>query len=197
VTVGLGNREADISALLGKLRGGDARALDELIPAVYAELRRLAGHYLRAERPDHTLQATALVHEAYLRMLRGGARDWTDRAHFLAVAARVMRGLLVDHARALKAKKRDAIAAGWDEPLTLAVARAPELLALDEALASLEGFDQRLARVVELKFYAGMSTAEIAEVTGTSERTVKREWSLARAWLGSRMREHGGADCGS
>jgi len=162
----------------------DRPGADELLPAVYAELRRLAASYMRRERPGQTLQATGLVHEAYLR-LAGTGRPWTDRAHFLGIAARAMRQILVERARARGAQKRwagldrvtltDALAAG---------ASADAMLpALDEALARLERLDPEQVRIVELRYFAGLGIEEAAETLGISPATVKRRWALARAWL--------------
>lgn len=175
--------ERDITALLKDWSGGDRQALERLMPAVYAELRRLAAAQLRAERPDHTLQPTALVHEAYLRLAQQRSVAWANRGHFFRIAARIMRRILVDHARRRRALKRDA------EPLRLAASgvepmdRAPELVALDSALDSLEKIDPEQARIVELRFFGGLTVEEAAEATGVSTATIKREWRTARAWL--------------
>jgi RNA polymerase sigma factor (TIGR02999 family) len=155
------------------------------MPLVYDELRRLAASYLRAERPDHTLQPTALVHEAYLRLV-DQTTDWRNRAHFFGIAAQMMRRILVDHARRRQASKRDPerlrVTAGVAE---VAASRndAPDLLALDSALDALEHLDPRQAKIVELRFFAGLSVEETAEVANVSTATVKREWRTARAWL--------------
>ena len=175
--------ERDITALLRDWSGGDREALERLMPVVYAELRRLAGAQLRAERRGHTLQPTALVAEAYLRLAEQRSVAWVNRGHFFRIAARIMRRILVDHARRRHAFKRDA------EPLRLAASgvepidRAPELVALDSALNSLEAVDPQQARVVELRFFGGLTVEETAEATGISTATVKREWRSARAWL--------------
>jgi RNA polymerase sigma factor (TIGR02999 family) len=175
--------ERDITALLKDWSGGDRAALEKLMPAVYEELRRLAAAHLRSERPDHTLQPTALVHEAYLRLADQRSVEWANRAHFFSIAARIMRRILVDHARRRRALKRDGAALR----LTLAEApsedRGPELLALDSALTSLESLDPRQAKIVELRFFGGLSVEETAEAAGISTATVKREWRTARAWL--------------
>jgi len=181
---------SEVSRLLKDWREGDCEAMERLIPIVYAELRRLAAHYLRAERPDHTLQPTALVHEAYLRLVAHGRRDWQNRAHFFAVAAETMRALLVDHARARLAVRRG----GGMTRVELAAGAAagpgesPDILALDAALERLARRDARQARVVELRYFGGLSNEEVAQVLGISERTVKREWALARAWLYAELR---------
>lgn len=178
-----GFRERDITALLKDWSGGDRGALERLMQVVYSELRRLAASQLRAERPDHTLQPTALVHEAYLRLAQQRSVAWANRGHFFRIAARIMRRILVDHARRRRALKRGS------EPLRLATAgvepidRAPELVALDAALNSLETVDPEQARIVELRFFGGLSVEEVAEATGVSTATVKREWRTARAWL--------------
>ena len=175
--------ERDITALLKDWSGGDRAALEKLMPVVYEELRRLAAAHLRSERSDHTLQPTALVHEAYLRLADQRSVEWANRAHFFSIAARIMRRILVDHARRRRALKRD----GGGLRLTLAEAstedRGPELLALDTALTSLEALDPRQARIVELRFFGGLSVEETAEAAGISTATVKREWRTARAWL--------------
>ena len=173
----------EITELLADARNGDPRAIETLLPIVYHELRRLAAHYMQRERPDHTLQATALVHEAYLRLAGSGGRDWRDRAHFFATAAQVMRNLLVDRARARRRAKRG----GGDDvrledAITLAGA-GPELLDLDEALNNLARIDARQSRIVELRYFGGLSVEETAAVLDISERTVKREWQMAKAWL--------------
>jgi RNA polymerase sigma factor (TIGR02999 family) len=155
-----------------------------LIPVVYEELRRIAQHHLRQERPDHTLQSTALVHEAYLRLMKQGPADINNRAHFMAVASRLMRQILVDHARRHRAAKRGS---GLKLELTEAMAmqKAPnvDLIALDNALNELARLDPQQSRIVEMRFFAGLSIEDTAEVIGISRTTVKREWATARAWL--------------
>ncbi len=175
--------EPDVTALLQEWREGDRKALDRLLPLVYGELRRLAASYLRQERPDHTLQPTALVHEAYLRLTRQRDVVWQNRAHFFGIAAQMMRRILVDHARKRQAAKRDAAAWRVVTGVEDSADRAPELLALDSALSSLETLDPQQARVVELRFFAGLTVEETAEVAGISEATVKRDWRTAKAWL--------------
>ena len=165
------------------MEGGDRKALDRLLPLVYGELRRLAASYLKQERPDHTLQPTALVHEAYLRLTRQRDVVWQNRAHFFGIAAQMMRRILVDHARKRQAAKRDAAAFRIVTDVDDAADRAPELLALDAALSSLETLDPQQAKVVELRFFAGLTVEETAEVAGISEATVKRDWRTAKAWL--------------
>lgn len=184
-----------ITRLLQRWTAGDARALDRVVPLVYEELRRLARRHLRGERAGHTLQSTGLVHEAFLRLSRESEVQWESRAQFFALASRLMRHVLVDHARARRADKRgggatllsleDAIAAGR-EPATGPVL---DVLALDEALSRLERLDPRQGEVVELRFFGGLSVEETAEALEVSPATVKREWTCARAWL---LRELGG-----
>jgi RNA polymerase sigma factor (TIGR02999 family) len=173
-----------ISALLSEWRAGNHEALEVLIPVVYEELRRIAQHHLRQERPDHTLQSTALVHEAYLRLMKQGPADINNRAHFMAVASRLMRQILVDHARRHRAAKRGS---GLKLELTEAMAmqKAPnvDLIALDNALNELARLDPQQSRIVEMRFFAGLSIEDTAEVIGISRTTVKREWATARAWL--------------
>ena len=175
-----------VTMLLDRLRDGDANALDQLVPLIHTELRRLARAQMRHERPGHTLQATALAHEAYLRLVRLENQDWRDRAHFLGVAAAVMRRLLIDHARKHGAERRGAgaVHVELDEAAHVGAAdRNDDLLALDDALARLAALDERQARIVEMRFFAGLGVEETAAALGISERTVKREWSVARSWL--------------
>jgi RNA polymerase sigma factor (TIGR02999 family) len=162
----------------------DRAGADELLPAVYGELRRLAAGYLRRERPGQTLQATALVHEAYLR-LAGAGRPWTDRAHFLGIAARAMRQILVERARARGAQKRWAglNRISLTESLAASANTDAMLPALDEALARLEQLDPEQVKIIELRYFAGLGIEEAAEALGLSPATVKRRWALARAWL--------------
>jgi len=164
---------------------GDVSALDDVMRAVYQELRRMADRYLRHESPDHTLQPTALVHEAYLRLVDNAQIDWQNRAHFFGVAARIMRRILVDHARTKHRGKRGGTARklSLDEEMPLSSARAPDIVALDEALESLGAIDERKSQVVELRFFGGLSVEETAEVLGVSPQTVLRDWKLAKAWL--------------
>ncbi|HTE51739.1 MAG TPA: sigma-70 family RNA polymerase sigma factor [Kofleriaceae bacterium] len=173
-----------VTQLLRAWSEGDADARDRLLPMVYRELRRTAASYLRRERPDHTLAATALVHEAYLRLV-GQDAPYASRGHFFALAASMMRRVLVDHARARAAAKRPRpeLQLTLDEALPAVLPRAFELLGLDRALTELAAFDARQARLVELRYFGGLTAAETAEVLGVSPTTVKREWNLARAWL--------------
>jgi RNA polymerase sigma-70 factor (ECF subfamily) len=175
----------EVTQLLIELRAGNRDAEEKLISLVYAELRRLAAHYLRGERGDHTLQPTALVHEAYIRMTKLNNLDWRGRSHFFATAAIVMRRILVDHARTRQANKRGAFrdAISLDDALVVSHARSPQLIALDEALDRLAKLDARKSRIVELRYFGGLSEEEIGAVLEISERTVKREWRTAKAWL--------------
>jgi RNA polymerase sigma factor (TIGR02999 family) len=178
----------DVDSLLARLRDGDRNAVDELLPILYAELRRIAAGYLQRERVGHTLQPTALVHEAYVGLLGQRDVEWQSRAHFLGVAARTMRRILVDHARARHADKRGGGArVNLDEGLAVANAPDVDLIALDAALRDLEALDPRLVRVVELRYFAGLTTREIAEVMGVSPATVDRERVTATAWLRNRL----------
>jgi RNA polymerase sigma factor (TIGR02999 family) len=179
------NDPGDVTRLLAAVSDGSPEAVNQLLPMVYDELRRLAAGYFQAENPGHTLQPTALVHEAYLKLVDQRTAGWQDRMQFFGVAAQAMRRILVDHARTRRAGKRDP--GGKRVPLDDAVAcleeRAEDLVAVDEALARLARFDERKARVVELRFFGGLTVEDTANVLGVSGRTVEREWTLARAWL--------------
>lgn len=176
---------SEVTELLARWRDGDREALDALMPLVYRELRRIAQHYLSNERPDHTLQSTALVHEAYVRMIEQDFPDWQSRAHFFAVAAQLMRQILVDYARSHRAAKRGGsvfkltLDDAEDEPWPLDV----DVVALDDALKGLAEMDEQQSRVVELKFFGGLSIEDTAQVLRISSSTVKRDWITARAWL--------------
>jgi RNA polymerase sigma-70 factor, ECF subfamily len=175
-----------VTQLLMDWSRGDRAALDELMPLVYQELRKLAGSYLRSERPDHTLQPTALINEAYLRMVGHDMPQWQSRAHFFGVAARLMRQILVDHARTRQATKRggDQQKISLDDaPQVFAQSDAAELLALDGALTKLAAFDERRSRILEMRSFGGMSVEETALALGVSDTTVKREMRLAQAWI--------------
>jgi RNA polymerase sigma factor (TIGR02999 family) len=165
--------------------GGDVTAQDEVMRAVYQELHRMAVRYLRHESPGNTLQPTALVHEAYLRLIDQTKVNWKNRAHFFGVAAQMMRRILVDHARTKKRDKRGGQepTLSLEEAITVSLERAADLVQLDEALVDLHGFDQRKSRVVELRFFGGLSVEETAEVLQVSPQTVMRDWKLAKAWL--------------
>jgi RNA polymerase sigma factor (TIGR02999 family) len=175
----------EITGLLLAWRDGDSGALERLTPLVYQELRRLARGYLRGERAGHTLQTTDLVHEAYLRLIDARQMRWQNRAHFFAVSAQLMRRILVDFARARRHLKRGGGAAqvSLDEALTIGPEHDADLVALDDALTDLAKLDERQSKVVELRFFGGLSEPEIAEVLQVSPRTVSGDWHLARAWL--------------
>lgn len=183
----------DVSCLLAEWRGGDAEAASRLMPLVYDELRRLSRRYLRRERPDHTLEPTALVHEAFLRMVGKEHPQWQDRAHFFAVAAQQMRRILVDHARAHGADKRggDAVRVPLDDDMAFQHKPAADLLALDGALDALASLDPRKAKVVELRYFAGMTLGEVASLLDLSIATINNESRLARAWLHRHLRGGG------
>jgi RNA polymerase sigma factor (TIGR02999 family) len=176
---------ADVTTLLEAWSDGDESALAELVPRVYSELRRLAHHHMRGERAGITLQTTALVHEAFLRLVDTKRIRWQSRAHFLGVAAQAMRRILVDAARARDAAKRggEAVRLPLEAASLAGVERAPSLVALDDALTALASFDERKGRVVELRYFGGLSVAETAAVLHVSEETVHRDWVVAKAWL--------------
>ena len=165
---------------------------ENILDLVYKDLRRLAKHYLAAERRNHTLQATALVHEAYLRINQHTDFHWKSRSHFFAVAARTMRRVLVDHARKIKAVKRDGMKLTFESALYCAAEQPAALLALDEALERLVQVNARQARIVELKFFGGLSVEEIAGMLGISERTIKRDWNSALTWLKGQLKHDAG-----
>ena len=183
--------QGDVTSLLVAITKGDTGAESKLIPLVYAELRKLAGHYMRRERSDHTLQATALVHEAYIRLVRQRDVNWQNKAHFFAIAGSLMRRILVDHARAHTRGKRG----GRQEPIPLEEAilfsedRSEEVLDLDRALTRFAREYPRQSQIVEMRFFGGLGIEEIADVLKISPKTVKRDWSLARAWLHRELRE--------
>jgi len=180
------NSPGEVTALLRKVQAGQSGAADELIGLVYAELRRIAGACMRDERPGHTLQPTALINEAWLRLADQTQVDWRDRVHFFGVAAQMMRRVLVDHARARLADKRGAGAAVVsldDVEIDSTPWKLEEILAVDEALEHLRQLDVQQARIVEMHYFAGMTVKETAEVLGVSPRTVDREWAMASAWL--------------
>ena len=179
----------DVTELLVNWASGNLAARDELIPQIYEELRRIARRHLRGERPDHTLQSAALVHEAFVRLTDKKPPDWQNRAHFFGVAAQMMRHILVDHARNRNAAKRGGGAPRLLLDTHIAGPREPkqDLAALDDALKKLEEMDPQQAHIIELRFFGGLSIEETAEVVGVSTATVKREWSTARAWLRREM----------
>ena len=184
-------RPLDITLLLREWGRGDQEALERLMPLVYDQFRRMAQSYMNNEFPGHTLQATALVNEAYLRLVDAANIDWHDRAHFFAIAARIMRRILVDNARARAASRRGGqahrigapAAFDLDQVPDLGSGRGAELIALDDQLEALSRWDSRKAQVIELRFFGGLSVEETAEVLKVSIQTVKRDWKLARAWL--------------
>lgn len=180
-----------ITVLLLDWRNGNAEAFDQLFALVYEELRRMAQRYLRQERSGHTLNTTALVHEAYLKLVDVNQVQWEDKAHFMAVAAQAMRRILVSYARRHKAQKRGGgqVYVTLNTAPDLAHQRADEVLALDEALTRLAGLNERLSRTVELRFFGGLTIEETAAVLGTSRNTVKRDWDKAKAWLYHALRE--------
>ena len=173
-----------VTALLARWRAGDAKAMEALIPLVYDELRVLARHYLRREQPNHTLQSTALVHEAYVRLVDQSLPDFANRKHFFGVVAHLMRQVLVDFARAHRSEKRGAgLKAPLEEGAAVAVQPAVDILALDEALDRLAAFDTRKASVIELRYFGGLSREEVADALDLTLATVKRDLSLGEAWL--------------
>jgi RNA polymerase sigma factor (TIGR02999 family) len=179
------SHQKDVTQLLLQWRGGDKQAVDELMPLVYQELRRLASAHLRRERPDHTLQSTALVNEAYLRLIDQRSIEWQSRAHFFGLASQMIRRILVDHARGRSAAKRGSGACKLvlDESIATPGREGLDLAALDDALTSLAAIDPQQSRIVEMRFFGGLSVDETAEVLGISPATLYREWGTARAWL--------------
>ena len=180
---------SSVTQLLQQYRNGKREALDALFPLVYDELKRLAASRLRDERHDHTLQPTALVHEAYLRLIDQHSSDWQNRAHFFGLAAEMMRRILVNHAVKRNADKRfgNQTRLALDEAISFANERDVNLISLDEALNELVKFDEQQAKIVELRFFTGLSIEETAEVLGVSDSTVKREWRMAKAWLNQQI----------
>jgi RNA polymerase sigma factor (TIGR02999 family) len=177
--------DSRVTSLLRQWNGGDAAALDQLAPIVYQELRRLSHYHLRRERDGHTLQTTALVHEVYLRLCGQDEPQWEDRAHFFAVASRIMRRILVDYSRRRGAEKRQlpGAQASLDDVLVIPIQEQVDLLALDDALEHLAAFDERKCKVVEMRFFGGLHAKEIALVLKTTEATVRRDWIIAKGWL--------------
>jgi RNA polymerase sigma factor (TIGR02999 family) len=178
----------EVTRLLQSLNAGNREAVDALVPLVYAELRKLAAHYLKSEREGHTLQPTALVHEAFLRLIEQET-DWQNRAHFFAMAASLMRRILVDYARGYTAEKRGGAAEkiSLEDVFVFAKEKPLQIIALDEALDDLAKIDPRRAQVVEMRFFAGLNNEEIAEVLNVHSNTVLRDWNLARAWLKTQL----------
>lgn len=181
----MASSQHEVTALLLQWRSGDKTALDKLTPLVYEELRRLAHGYIKRERPDHTLQTTALVHEAYLRLVDQEDIRWQNRAHFFAVSAQVMRHILVDYARKSRSRKRGGSAqrVSLDEGAIVSRERASELVELDDALQRLAESHPRRSKLVELRYFAGLNNQDAAEVLKISEATVERDWRFAKAWL--------------
>jgi RNA polymerase sigma factor (TIGR02999 family) len=177
--------QADVTRMLVQLSSGDKNAVNQLMPLVYDELRRIAASHLRRERPGHTLQSTALVHEAYMRLIDQRSVEWRNRAHFFAIASRMIRRILVDHARGHQAAKRGAGAPrlSLDEAIGVPGGRDLDLVALDDSLEALSKIDPDQSRLVELRYFAGLTIEETAEVMQISPATVSREWNAARAWL--------------
>ena len=179
-----------VTQLLQKAQTGDKASLDELLPIVYGELRKLAAYQLKRERPDHTLQLTALVHEAYLRLVNQREVDWRNRAQFFGLAAQMMRRILVNHAEEKKAQKRGGKEPhiSLDEAISFTAERNLDLVILDDTLNRLAELDAQQARIVELRFFGGLTVEEVAEVLSVSERTVKRDWRTAKVWLYQQMK---------
>ena len=188
-------RTENITQLLIDVSRGNQTAIDELLPLVYGELRSLASNYLRRERADHTLQPTALVHEAYLRLVDQTQVNWQNRAHFFGMAAQMMRRILVDHARAHNASKRGSEyqKIQLDEKVDSVAERSTELIALDEALTELSTVDEVKSRIVELRYFGGLTVEETAEVLGVTPVTINRHWRMAKAWLFGRIHSTGAA----
>jgi len=190
----MGSYQADVTALLSQLAHGEQEAAEKLIPLVYDELKRLARGYMRRERQDHTLQTTALVHEAYLKLVRQRHVDWQGRSHFIGIAAQLMRRILVDHARGhLRAKRGGAnVVLPLNEALVFSPEHSEDLLKLDQALERLSKLDVRQSRIVELRFFGGLSVEETAECLSISPKTVKRDWAVAKVWLHGELRRRDG-----
>jgi RNA polymerase sigma factor (TIGR02999 family) len=180
-----------VTQLLVDWNNGDRTALDKLLPLVYGELHRIAKKYMAYEKPGHTLQTTALINEAYLQLVGQQEKQWQNRAHFFGVAARAMRHILVDHARSCQADKRGGKKqlVSLNEAVTVSQEKAAELVALDDALNELARFDSRKSQIVELRFFGGMSVEETADLLHVSPVTIKRDWSLAKAWLHRELRK--------
>jgi RNA polymerase sigma factor (TIGR02999 family) len=177
---------SEVTLLLAQVRDGNREAANQLVPLVYNELRRMAGAYMQRERPGHTLQPTALVNEAYMRLVGGEHAEWQNRSHFFAIAAHTMRQVLLEYARRRHAAKRggvDARQVDIDAELFSAVCNLEDVLAIDQVVTRLSAMDPQQGRIVELRFFAGLNVEETAEAMGISPRTVKREWRLAKAWL--------------
>ena len=190
--------QGEVTLLLREMAKGNPDAAPQLFPLIYSELRRLAGNYMRRERKEHTLQPTALVHEAYLKLVNEHQVNWQSRVHFFAVAAQVMRRILIDHARRRLRSKRggEQHRVPVDEVFLISAEQSAEVLAVHESLLRLAKLDARQSRVVELRFFAGLSVAATAEVLGVSPKTVKRDWNHAKAWLFGELKEGRGHDAG-
>lgn len=188
--------EGEITRLLMEWKTGDVSARERLLPLLYGELHRMADRYMRRESAVHTLQATALVHEAYLRLVQGQLPDWESRAHFFGVAAYLMRQLLVEHARRNQAQKRgrDSVKLSLDEALTFAPEQSAQIVELDEALKALAKFDERKSRIIELRYFGGLQVEEVARLLDVSVATVGREQRLAQAWLYRELQRAGGPE---
>lgn len=187
------SEDNNLTNLLLQIGEGDERAADELLPVVYDELKRIARYYMSRERASHTLQPTALVHETYLKLIDQRKVDWKNRSHFFGLAAEIMRRILVNHARDKNAEKRGGEFQRVSMSIALDAAREKDLdiLAINDALDELAKFDERKAKVVELKFFGGLTTKEICEVLKVSDATIEREWTFSKAWLFSRLRNDG------
>lgn len=188
----------DVTALLERLRDGDSGAERALIDCLYADLHRLAANYMRHERPWHTIQPTALVNEAYVKLIDKGSRNWRNRGHFMAAAAVAMRRILIDYARSRLAERRGGGSpmAPLDEDAAVTMQRPEELIALDRALEKLAAFDPELARLVEWRFFGGLTDDEAAQLLGVSPRTIKRRWGAAKAWLYGELNGNANAAAG-
>jgi RNA polymerase sigma-70 factor, ECF subfamily len=186
--------QSNITVLLSEFTRGNKEAEQKLIPLVYQELRRLARSYMRSERPGHTLQTTALVHEAYLRLVGQQTPHWDSRSHFFGMAAQLMRRILIDHARSHLRKKRGGLneVLPLDETLAFSPEHSEDLLRVDEALGRLAALDPRQSRIVELRFFGGLTIQEASEVLRISPKTVKRDWAVAKAWLHAELRNRDG-----
>jgi RNA polymerase sigma factor (TIGR02999 family) len=184
----MGGEEHDVTLLLREWSDGNQQILGRLLPIVYDELRRVAHQYLRREHHEQTLETTALVHEAYLKLVDQRSVNWQNRAHFFAIAAQAMRRILIDNARKRSAAKREGEKLSLDDVAIISTDRAEHLLALDEALQQLEEIDPQQSKIVELRYFGGLTIEETAEAMNLSPATVKREWAMARAWLYSSLR---------
>ena len=190
-TVGDMSLQSQITVLLVNIENGDSRAIDELLPLVYSQLKAMAGNQLKGERPNHTLNATALVHEAYLKLVHQDRVSWQNRAHFFAIAAQAMRRVLINYAKSRLADKRGGgqPIVTFNEEVMSGDSPAEEIIALDEALTRLKEIDERQSRIIELRFFGGLTEQEVAQVMKISESTVKRDWRMARAWLTREMKQ--------